>query len=1804
MIKTEMRSTLGEGAVLPSDEVSRLTRRRIQRYLDSRDDPSLYQSTRNMSQIVADDYGNRFLVELIQNAHDAHDASRTDGEISIVLDASDGFGCLYVANRGACFISANLKAITSVALSSKPVNAGAGNKGLGFRSVLQICHWPEIYSVRGAQSDTFDGYCFRFAQLDDLRAALRDESPEFIEEMARNLPFWHLPIPVEPSAQVQAFADQGFATVIRLPLKSSDALEAVRTQFQALRDLRVPLHLFLDRIGSITLDDGVAERVILDRAVQDSWTLQPQGPQVDAPITVTKLRLGAEEFAVGHWDVDEAPFRAALRASLDKSEVPESWGAWQGAARISVAVPLGAPLEAGRLYCFLPLGSDGKAPVGAYINANFYTKMDRRTVDASIRLNEFFMRRSVWLSCQLIHFLVGSGWPQAPAAVVSLLCWGEGYLDMLRQAMLEGGMSILEGSFLPVRGPADTVGWASPQHTYSWAASAEACLSPKAIADVAGGQVLVESLAAHQRLSLNVLYQRLRFRDFAPPPAVIAGWVEKVAEQLHADGAPPERWAAFYDEVAAALARHPDTLFGKKFLLSVGGELIVSELPLHSGTSGRARRAADVYFAPVLAVDAEVDDDDSRRALPLEQMPADLAKGFALLSRDVPWLKDDGGHRPGRSFLLAGKLAREYDTRDVLRTLAGVTRSAQDLAVRVHALEWAFRLWSSGRSLSPNETRLAAFHVPTTSGWMGADAAMFGAGWDTPNAKKLHALLRTGSATSDDLRRSLSHLLPDFAGWPVANGTQADWIEFLTAAGVMDCLRPLIDDASAVATGFRPDMPAAVAHLVPKFSEGMRAHWRALLTKDCERMYVSYTYRADLKAWRLPGQFDHEQFPVDLRRDYAVQVALATRVLTEEHLTFRAARRDAPGSTDRHGLSTPLLAFLTGAPWLPVSRQQSVVRFVKPSEAWYFRHDEERPPRFADFLILPVVEALDPTSVELLRTRGDLGLFNDKLHAGRALAYLCEAATPGLSEIRDTRRFYDLFSRLWQVARAENTLVTRSMVPVISGGVIITLSSKDEGNDDGLGAAYFDDEPDGLKKQLLKEVGKQVFDFVRGDTDAAWDWVNATAPGRFSRISDEPADVYVDGIQFDDQTPKQLLTEAIGPWIVDFLVCVAEHKGGAFFLTTQNTLNAVRRAASTLSVVIGREIRIAHGEHRMPLPASVQGALALIRPEGAVLVVDATEALTLDLLAKGASQLAVALGFRPLANGLDAALLRLAATLRAGDLQSPDDDIVASALGVEPAAIGHTRRLVSGDLIGMLKFAIPLSACCASVETAASLRDLNSQDEPADAELRTALEALATRLNLSLVQLEDQLLTVLDLPDLKERFHLPIQQLNAAIANLGDPYQPVSNEFKHRAAWTRYVNQQQPAILARLRARAVGVFDRQQPLSQYVQARDEVLVAPPDVAWFTTYDELHEGVMDAQIAGWLDACMAEATSDLPLTSTLAETRTINGERLRLFWDAFSPLMSSWSTAPGTATTLEVRQCWMRTDGGREALLARARKGGWLDFRALDDDSISAWLGLEGVWPAGRPVNRDPAAWGLTTTHVTSNEEQARTERAAQLLRRTQVDFAGTTMSALSNGYAAIAAAVTEQSAAAPGLANAAAHEAALQTVDPSRSGGGGGSGGGGFNRSSEASMSDEQKMAVGLIGELWAREWLRRRHKLAVADENVWFSGYRDAVLNTVGGSDTLGYDFKVETPSVTYYYEVKASFGDPRRFEMGPTEIYAAQRYRADGDNRYRILYIAYAGDPTRMSATLLNNPYSNKGAAKFQAVGRGSVTYEFNVS
>lgn len=1780
--------------------IEQLMRHRIDHYIAGRSDPSIYQSVRNMSQFVSDDYGNRFLIELIQNAHDAHDPSRSDGEIAVVVDPDDGYGCLYVANRGRGFVEANLKAITNIALSSKPVNAGIGNKGLGFRSVLQVCTWPEIYSVDGeGGSGQFDGFCFRFATLKDLQEHVPERSASLAAEMEINLPCWHVPVPVAPSERVARFALEGYATVVRLPLKSKDALQTVLAQIKVLLNLKTPLQVFLERIRRISIDDGSGSPVHMDRKVLYRQTFEPEQFQADSPIVFEHLRLGAEEFVAAHWETDEADFKAALAGSLEKEEVPESWNSWEGRATVSVAVPLGAPLETGTLYCFLPLGAEGKAPFAGYINANFYTKMDRRSVDASIQLNEFFMDMAAWLCCQLIGFLVESKLERAPGAVVNLLCWDDDYVEQIAHSMGADGEGILSRPFLPTLGPGGTVVWSPPSETYAWFTPPGSCLSPQNISDVGKGVILIDMLTDGQRKALDRVYRRLRGAGFEPPPDVIATWVERIAHQMHLDGAAPERWATFYDEVAVGLAHHSAALFGKKFLLSASGDLISSELPSVS-PSGRGRRAADVYFAPVMAVDADVDDDKSKRSLPLETLPSTLRKGFALLSREVPWLKEDGGHRPGRSFLVAGKLAREYDTRDVLRTLAGVTRSSGAERPREQALEWAFRLWNSGRSLSDKETRAANFFVPTAGGWIDAETAMFGSGWDVPNGRKLHSLLRATEEQSEDMKACASRLLVAHGAWPVRHGSQADWIVFLRAAGVADCLRPMGGETVLAQVTDRPSgLPGAIARRFSGLDENTREFLRAKLAADCTgSMYTSRQYRADLRDWRIPGQGEHSKFALEIRREYAIQVLLSMRLVTDEHRTFRAVRAESGAESQR--LATPLFAFLAGGSWLPANRPGGAVRFVKPSDAWYFHADDERPPRFMDFVLPVIGNAMDPATFKWLRDHASLGVFKEESQSARVIAALTAAAEEGISDIQDVRRFHEVFARAWANSKKYGRAGPMKSVPVSIGQRIGAISRSDP--DDAPGG-HFDDGKDLLKKQLLFELGEPVFDFVQGDTENAWAWVDACVPGRFRRISEEPAEIYIDGAMFDEMTPAQPLVEAVGSWIVDFLVLVAEHKSSLFARQTQKTLARVRRAATALSLVRGKRVEFAHGEHRIALAPAMRNALAVQRPNGPVLIIQTEEAsVSLGLLAKSSGQLAAALGSRELAHGLDSALLRLAGQLPAEPSGAPDDGDIAAALGVAAEDIQQTRQLASADLAGALFLAIPLAACIAGAELTATLHRLSLRDDPPEEELREGLEALSAALGLTLKELEDRLAPLADLSQLMAEFSLPISKLNSVVAELGGNYRPVSHEQTHRDAWLRHLRQRQPATLERLRQRVAGLFDQHGSLAEYASARDEVLDIAPDSAWFTTQDTLSDELMDAWIEAWVVSRLVESPPDVKLDVDLLEARAANGARLRDFWSKFAPLLSAWVRVPDCTAAASVRQAWASPEATRDGCLAKAKAAGWLDFRLLDEGQVAHWLTVAGVWPEGRNADADPAAWGISPESVLSSEERSKAERAEQQLRRTQVDFAGNKVSALAEGYAKIASAVEAAARHAPSLAHIPTGDAELAQMDPVRVGGGpGGSGSKSPPKTPENSMSEDQKLAVGLIGEAWAREWLRRRYDLESVGENIWVSRYRDAVLNTTGGSDSLGYDFVHTTKSRSYYFEVKASTGDPLRFELGPTEIFAAQRYRADREHQYRILYLANVGDPARMRWLLLPNPFSAKASASFRAVGKGSVVYEF---
>ena len=194
---------------------------------------ALESTVKSAKQFIAQatiEYTNRFLFELIQNAYDAHGPDG-GGRVRILLDFTEGeFGTLYVANTGHPFAEVDFRSICEIARSSKAPGEGIGNKGVGFKSVIQIAEWPEIYSSTGdpGPQATFDGFCFtysRFADMLDLVGGDEGKAAVLDERMSS----YSLPrVLDEQPREVRLFAQEGYASVIRLPLRSEGAASMAR----------------------------------------------------------------------------------------------------------------------------------------------------------------------------------------------------------------------------------------------------------------------------------------------------------------------------------------------------------------------------------------------------------------------------------------------------------------------------------------------------------------------------------------------------------------------------------------------------------------------------------------------------------------------------------------------------------------------------------------------------------------------------------------------------------------------------------------------------------------------------------------------------------------------------------------------------------------------------------------------------------------------------------------------------------------------------------------------------------------------------------------------------------------------------------------------------------------------------------------------------------------------------------------------------------------------------------------------------------------------------------------------------------------------------------------------------------------------------------------------------------------------------------------------------------------------------------------------------------------------------------------
>ena len=404
-----------------------------------------YRTLASLSGQIAEAYRGRCVLELLQNAHDALTAAPCDdsGQITFVLETEPA-PVLLIANSGRAFERRDFKGLCRLGQSPKDPNRSVGNKGLGFRSVLEVASAPEIWSTGPSEGGSafvfrFDphvreqvadaiaeleenglGTCSPFDpserlvdwtedQLQRYSDRLRTEGLDGPNEAMEYLSPYDLPLPIgESSEVVDELLRDGHTTVVRLPLDGGrtgdlgEAVASVRTQLENLLDVSTTLFLPQLRTLVVAIDDR--RRTVRRRVNEAEWFGEVGcGRREKVEISCSD---GGEESAA------TARFLVWTRA-LGGADDPE-WAARIGEAvrhlpnkwpevdfvQVGMAVQEGEDSAEGRFVIFLP--TEMATGTGAHINAPFYGSLDRRRILFQDEYNRLLLDCVVDLSLDVI----------------------------------------------------------------------------------------------------------------------------------------------------------------------------------------------------------------------------------------------------------------------------------------------------------------------------------------------------------------------------------------------------------------------------------------------------------------------------------------------------------------------------------------------------------------------------------------------------------------------------------------------------------------------------------------------------------------------------------------------------------------------------------------------------------------------------------------------------------------------------------------------------------------------------------------------------------------------------------------------------------------------------------------------------------------------------------------------------------------------------------------------------------------------------------------------------------------------------------------------------------------------------------------------------------------------------------------------------------------------------------------------------------------------------------------------------------
>lgn len=360
---------------MASEIVERIVEQNLGVYKAS---PSRLQEDVSQEAQVASDYRGRLVYELLQNADDAMESSKSGADRVVFVITDDDF---WMANSGRPLTDADVEGLCGLGASSKVDTAGTkrasiGHKGLGFKSVLEITECPSVYSRT---------LSFRLG-ASEARSHVEQLWDKHGRSRPAAVPAMRFPTLIEDAEDSNRWSrlqDSGLNTAFQFPFRKKLTSE----QRQSLTDLllKLPLTtvLFLKHLESVEVQvDQAGHSKFMEWTVSREMRRNGQWHSVPGlgdsglyKVTVSSSTQESAAFYVAH----------DARVAIGPNREGLSGPAWEGVDLTEVSVAALAnepesrmPEEWRRFHVFLP--TEERCPYPMLVSGAFATDLSRQQI--------------------------------------------------------------------------------------------------------------------------------------------------------------------------------------------------------------------------------------------------------------------------------------------------------------------------------------------------------------------------------------------------------------------------------------------------------------------------------------------------------------------------------------------------------------------------------------------------------------------------------------------------------------------------------------------------------------------------------------------------------------------------------------------------------------------------------------------------------------------------------------------------------------------------------------------------------------------------------------------------------------------------------------------------------------------------------------------------------------------------------------------------------------------------------------------------------------------------------------------------------------------------------------------------------------------------------------------------------------------------------------------------------------------------------------------------------------------------------